>query len=145
MVIPALLKNSNNNNGKVLFIGVGSGEAAAEFATQLSVDPKCCFGDVNGESNEALQLQKGMNTMWNPPAVTKMMKRNDQDSLTALAEAYKAAVDTIGIQQLAPPNIQDTLRQGGTFVFRGTTLLLDHQDGKVGDNCEITDILEALQ
>lgn len=94
---------------------------------------------------DALALEKGFKTMWNPPAVDKMMSRNDEDSLKALGEAYKNAADNIGIQNLAPPNIKDTLRQGGTFVFRGETNVLEHFDGKVGDNCEIDSILQALK
>mmetsp|Transcript_15961 Transcript_15961/g.39531 ORF Transcript_15961/g.39531 Transcript_15961/m.39531 type:complete len:84 (-) Transcript_15961:263-514(-) len=82
--------------------------------------------------------------MWNPPAVDKMMARNDQESLTVLGEAYKSAADNIGFQRLAPKKIEDTLRQGGTFVFKGSKPLLSHYDSKVGDNCEIDEILSVL-
>ena len=57
--------------------------------------------------------------MWNQPAVDKMMGRNDENSLKALGEAYKSAADNIGFQKLAPENMHDALRQGGTFVFKG--------------------------
>ena len=82
--------------------------------------------------------------MWNPPAVSAMMERNDQESLTALGEAYKSAADNIGIQSLAPKEIKDTLRQGGTFVFKGEELLLEHYDDKVGDNASIEDVLACI-
>lgn len=126
------------------FIGVGSSTAAAEFASQLDIDPALCFADGAGEMGDTLGLEKGFNTMWNPPAVKSMMGRNDQNSLTAIGEAYKTAADNIGIQNLAPKEIKDTLRQGGTFVFTGDTLLLEHYDSKVGDNCLIEDILDVL-
>jgi hypothetical protein len=131
-------------NQKLFFVGVGSGQAAAEFASQLGIDPSLCFGDEGGAVGDVLGLEKGFQTMWNPPAVENMMQRNDQESLTALGEAYKAAADTIGIQNLAPQKIEDTLRQGGTFVFKGSKPLLEHYDSKVGDNCDIQDILAAL-
>ncbi len=118
--------------------------AAAEFASQLDIDPSLCFADDNGEVGDALGLEKGMKTMWNPPAVDNMMSRNDETSLKALGEAYKSAADNIGIQKLAPEKIKDTLRQGGTFVFKGDKLLLEHYDSKVGDNCEIEEILKVL-
>ena len=73
-----------------------------------------------------------------------MMSRNDEESLKELGEAYKAAADKIGFKNLAPKNIEDTLRQGGTFVFKGSNPLLAHYDQKVGDNAEIEDILSAL-
>mmetsp|Transcript_21239 Transcript_21239/g.25277 ORF Transcript_21239/g.25277 Transcript_21239/m.25277 type:complete len:86 (+) Transcript_21239:585-842(+) len=82
--------------------------------------------------------------MWNPPAVTALMARNDQESLTAVGEAFKGAADNIGIKRLAPAEIGDTLRQGGTFVFRGSQPLLEHFDAKVGDNCEIDAILASV-
>lgn len=82
--------------------------------------------------------------MWNPPAVDNMMGRNDEASLKALGEAYKSAADNIGLKKLAPEKIKDTLRQGGTFVFKGETLLLEHYDEKVGDNCLIEDIIKTL-
>lgn len=130
---------------KLYFVGVGTGEAAAEFAKQLGIDPSLCFGDEGGAVGEELGLAKGFKTMWNPPAVENMMARNDQESLTVLGEAYKNAADNIGIQNLAPKKIEDTLRQGGTFVFKGNKPLLAHFDTKVGDNCEIQDILGALR
>ena len=129
----------------MLFVGVGSGEAAAEFAAQLGVDPKACFGDDGGAAGDALDLKQGFQTMWNPPAVSTMMERNDEASLKALGEAYKSAADNLGIQNLAPREIQDTLRQGGTFVFKGDALLLEHYDDKVGDNASIDDILGCIR
>lgn len=129
----------------MFFIGVGTGQAAAEFAEQLGIDAKLCFGDEGGVVGDILGLDKGFKTMWNPPAVENMMARNNQESLKALGEAYKAAADTIGIQNLAPKKIEDTLRQGGTFVFKGSKPLLEHVDAKVGDNCEIDDILAILK
>lgn len=128
----------------MFFIGVGSAEAAAEFAANLNVDPAMCFGDEGGAVGDVLNLKKGANTMWNPPAVSTMMDRNDEESLKALGEAYKTAADNIGFQKLAPKQIKDTLRQGGTFVFKGDNLLLEHYDEKVGDNASIEDILACI-
>mmetsp|Transcript_22721 Transcript_22721/g.34364 ORF Transcript_22721/g.34364 Transcript_22721/m.34364 type:complete len:87 (-) Transcript_22721:114-374(-) len=85
-----------------------------------------------------------MKTMWNPPAVGAMMDRNDEESLKNLGEAYKAAADNIGFKQLAPVDLKDTLRQGGTFVFNGDKLMLEHYDEKVGDNCSVEDIMKVL-
>lgn len=119
--------------------------AVQEFASQLNIDPALCYADDGGEVGDVLQLQKGMNTMWNPPAVNNMMERNDEYSLKALGESYKAAADNVGgFQKLAPDNMKDTLRQGGTFVFKGKNLVLEHYDQKVGDNCSIEDILKVL-
>lgn len=129
---------------KMFFIGVGSGEAAAEFASELGIDPALCFGDEGGSAGDVLNLKQGFGTMWNPPAVSTMMDRNDEESLKALGEAYKNAADNIGIQNLAPKEMKDTLRQGGTFVFAGDELLLEHYDEKVGDNASIQDILDCI-
>lgn len=131
-------------SGKLFFVGVGSSVAVQEFAAQLDIDPALCFADDGGAVGDTIGLEKGVKTMWNPPAVDNMMGRNDEDSLKALGEAYKSAADNIGIQKLAPEKIKDTLRQGGTFVFKGDELLLEHYDGKVGDNCPIDDILNVL-
>ena len=133
------------SGGKLFFVGVGSAQAAAEFADQLGIDRKLCFGDDNGAAGDAIGLGKGVKTMWNPPAVNKMMERNDEESLKALGESFKGAVDAIGFKELAPSNMADTLRQGGTFVYRGETVLLEHFDAKVGDNCEIDEILSSLR
>jgi len=108
------------------------------------VDPAICFADENGAMGDALSLEKGFKTMWNPAAVDKMMTRNSEDSLKELGESYKSAVDSIGFKKLAPQNLQDTLRQGGTFVFRGDELLLQHYDAKAGDSCPIDQILRVL-
>jgi len=137
-VLPAI-------NNKLFFVGVGNAQAAAEFADKLDIDPSLCFGDEGGAAGDALELQKGFKTMWNPTAVKAMMDRNDQESLTELGNAFKEAADNIGIKQLMPKNMDDTLRQGGTFVFRGGKVLLEHYDGKVGDNCDIHAILAAVR
>jgi len=126
-------------------VGVGSSLAVKEFSSQLDIDPNLCFADDGGLAGDALGLEKGMNTMWNPPAVENMMGRNDETSLKALGEAYKSAADSIGFKKLAPEKLQDTLRQGGTFVFKGEKLLLEHYDQKVGDNCSIDDIIKVLK
>lgn len=139
-VLPALQKK----NQKLFLVGVGTAEAAAEFASQLDIDPSICFGDDGGTAGDALGLGKGFKTMWNPPAVDNMMSRNDEESLKELGMAYKGAADNIGIKNLAPSDIADTLRQGGTFVFRGEKTLLTHFDEKVGDNCSIDEILSAV-
>lgn len=139
-VFPALKKK----NQKLFLVGVGTSEAAAEFASQLDIDPSICFGDDSGSAGDALGLGKGFKTMWNPPAVDNMMSRNDEQSLKKLGMAYKEAADNIGIKNLAPSDISDTLRQGATFVFRGDKTLLTHFDEKVGDNCDISDIFAAV-
>jgi hypothetical protein len=92
-----------------------------------------------------MQLEQGIKTMWNPKAVNNLMSRNDQDSLTELGNSYKNAADSLGIQKLMPKDTKDTLRQGGTFVFKGNRLVLEHYDTKVGDNCEVGAILAAIR
>jgi hypothetical protein len=62
-------------------VGVGTAQAANEFATQLNINPKLCFGDEGGAMGDALGLNQGVKTMWNPAAVNAMMSRNDQESL----------------------------------------------------------------
>merc|ERR1712238_295119 len=52
-------------------------------------------------------------------------------ALTSLGEKYKGAADKIGIKNLAPKDINDTLRQGGTFIFRGNEALLEHFDARL--------------
>ena len=93
---------------------------------------------------DALTLEKGIKTMWNPPAVNQMMERNDKEALEELGNSYKNAVDNVGFQNLAPPNAKDTLRQGGTFIFRGSEPIFEYYDSKVGDNADIDSILAAI-
>lgn len=146
MLLPANNKNSKTRqNAKLFFVGVGTSDAALEFATQLEIDPALCFGDEGGVAGETLGLDKGLGTMWNPPAVNQMMSRNDKEALEDLGKAYKAAVDNVGFQNLAPKDARDTLRQGGTFVFKGSEPLFAHYDSKVGDNADIDAILSAIQ
>jgi hypothetical protein len=126
-------------------VGVGTAQAANEFATQLNINPKLCFGDEGGAMGDALGLNQGVKTMWNPAAVNAMMSRNDQESLTELGNAYKMAIDNVGIKTIMPVDMKDTLRQGGTFVFRGSKALYEHYDSKVGDNADIDSILAAMK
>jgi len=136
---------SANTNAKLYFVGIGSADAAKEFATQLDIDPSICFGDEGGAAGDALGLEKGFKTMWNPPAVSEMMERNEKEQLKSLGNAYKAAADNIGIKNLAPTDVKDTLRQGGTFIFKGSESIFEHFDSKVGDNADIDAILAAIK
>lgn len=136
---------SVNNNAKLFFVGIGSADAAKEFATQLDIDPSMCFGDEGGAMGDALGLEKGLKTMWNPAAVNEMTSRNDKEALEDLGNAYKNAVDNIGFKNLAPPDTKDTLRQGGTFIFKGSTPIFEHFDAKVGDNADLDAILAAIK
>lgn len=129
---------------KLYFVGIGTGEAAREFANQLGISEELCFGDEGAAVGEVIGLDKGFKTMWNPTAVDNMRARNDENSLKALGEAYKNAADNIGFKNLAPKDMQDTLRQGGMFLFKGSKPLFEHYDQKVGDNASIEDILAAL-
>lgn len=136
---------SANKNAKLFFIGIGSADAAKEFATQLEIDPSVCFGDEGGAAGDALALEKGLKTMWNPSAVNEMMTRNDKEALEDLGNAYKNAADNVGFKNLAPKDAKDTLRQGGTFIFRGSEPIFEHYDTKVGDNADIDAILAAIK
>jgi hypothetical protein len=136
---------SANNNAKLFFVGIGSADAAKEFATQLDIDPSICFGDEGGAMGDVLGLGKGLKTMWNPSVVNEMMSRNDEEALKDLGNAYKNAIDNVGFQGLAPKDTKDTFRQGGTFIFRGSELIFEHFDSKVGDNADIDAILAAIK
>jgi len=136
---------SANSNAKLFFVGIGSADAAKEFATQLDIDPSVCFGDEAGAMGDALGLEKGIKTMWNPAAVNEMTSRNDKEALADLGNAYKNAVDNVGFKNLAPKDTKDTLRQGGTFIFKGSKPIFEHFDLKVGDNADIDAILAAIK
>lgn len=136
---------SANTNAKLFFVGIGSADAAKEFATQLDIDPSMCFGDEGGAMGDALGLEKGLKTMWNPAAVNEMTSRNDKEALEDLGNAYKNAVDNIGFKNLAPSDTKDTLRQGGTFIFKGSTSIFEHFDAKVGDNADLDAILAVIK
>ena len=97
-----------------------------------------------GSLGGTLGLEKGFGTMWNPGAMEEMMGRNDKELLMGLGEAYNGAADGIGIQNLAPRDVGDTLRQSGMFVFRGEELRLEHFDAKAGDNCDMDAVLASI-
>jgi hypothetical protein len=136
---------SANTNAKLFFVGIGSADAAKEFATQLDIDPSICFGDDGGAVGDVVGLEKGIKTMWNPSVVKEMTTRNDEEALKDLGNAYKNAIDNVGFQGLAPKDTKDTLRQGGTFIFRGSEPIFEHFDLKVGDNADIEAILAAIK
>jgi len=136
---------SANKNNKLFFVGIGTADAAKEFATQLDIDPSLCFGDEGGAAGDALALGKGFKTMWNPAVVNEMQTRNDKEALEDLGKAYKNAIDNVGFSGLAPKDTKDTLRQGGTFIFKGSEPIFEHYDTKVGDNADIDAILASIK
>ena len=69
-------------------ICVGTAVAASECSSQLGMYPSVCLADDGGVAGDTLRLEKGMKTMWNPPAMEIMMgNKNDENSLKILGEA----------------------------------------------------------
>ncbi|KAJ1457489.1 hypothetical protein M885DRAFT_515058 [Pelagophyceae sp. CCMP2097] len=90
-------------------------------------------GTRNSEFENGKQKFEGIGSMWSKATNTALDARGKED-LNAILKLYKP---------LQPKRIEQTLVQGGSFVFDGTKTLLEHFDESSGAHIELETILAA--
>ena len=141
-VLPALQKR----NAKLLIVGIGSFDSAQTFAERTGFPAELMLVDSSEESEaygavgtrnsqfvDGKQKFEGIGSMWSKATNAAIDKRG-KDDLNAILKLYKP---------LQPKKIEQTLVQGGSFVFDGTRTLLEHYDESSGAHIELETILAA--
>lgn len=147
---------------KLLVVGIGSVEAGREFADALAFPRARLLVDESDESeayraagtrnsqrdpSTGKQVFEGVGSMWSDATTAALEARGkgDLDAITGTLFArgpYKPLLPK-GKTLFDPRAIEKTLVQGGSFVFKGGEVLLEHYDASSGDHLKICALLDA--
>jgi len=120
-------------------VGIGTAARAAEFCTTYGMPPRLLYADADNVCYDALRLRAG----WGPTFFS-----------AETAFALKARFEFDGAAELArdvlprwqpwiPPKLEQSLQQGGAFVFRGRSAVFEHYDEATGAHAQLADLLSA--
>ena len=155
-VLPAI----QPNGVKLYAVGIGSAEAAAEFAeatdfpaTMLLADESeltsayATVGTRNtGRDEKGKQIFEGVESMWNKDtnAGLKARGRDDLNSITGNLFAPGPYVPLMpkGQGLFDPRAMERTMVQGGTFVFDGDEQIFTHYDSSSGAHADLGEVVQ---
>ncbi len=96
------------------------------------------YADPENVCYDALRLRHGWGpTFFSVATPFAMRDRFAKDGAKDLAEIMPRW------QPWIPPKLEQSLQQGGAFVFRGTETVLEHYDEATGAHVELAALLDA--
>mmetsp|Transcript_24732 Transcript_24732/g.84613 ORF Transcript_24732/g.84613 Transcript_24732/m.84613 type:complete len:151 (+) Transcript_24732:318-770(+) len=131
-------------------IGVGTPESGAEFAElcgfpadKLFVDPTRSvykslqlYGDLDGTEGWFFdpKVVEGVRRLFFTKVTGERLKERGTEGLKEATRRFKP---------LPPPEPRDAVQQGGTFVLRGSEVVMAHRDEATADHAKAEDVLGA--
>ena len=120
-------------------VGIGTSDRAAEFCAHYGVPPALVFADPENACYDALRLRKGWGpTFFSARTAFAMKDRFESDGAAALRDDVLPRW-----QPWIPPKLEQSLQQGGAFVFRGRVAVFEHYDEATGAHAQLADLLRA--
>ena len=120
-------------------IGIGTADRAAEFCTTYGMPPALLYADPDNVCYEALRLRAGWGATFFSIATPLAMKQGFEAD--GAAELRNDVLPRW--QPWIPPKLEQSLQQGGAFVFKGKTAVFEHYDEATGAHAELADLLRA--
>ena len=101
--------------------------------------PQLLYADPDNGCYEALRLRAGWGpTFFSVETPYAMLRRFQADGAAELRQDVLPRW-----QPWIPPKLEQSLQQGGAFVFRGRTAVLEHYDEATGAHAQLADLLRA--
>lgn len=127
------LKPALDEQGVKLFlVSIWTQESAKKFAEATGYPAELLLLDLSSAAYDALGTNKGFKATFLSKetglALKKRKDTNTMDDLKAVFKTYK---------MLAPPRLDQTLYQGGMFVFEGDRCLFSHLDKATSDHADL--------
>ena len=122
----------------LICVGIGTPARALEFVDAVGFPAANLYADPENTTYDALRLRHG----WGPTffSVTTPFAMRDRfaaDGAADLADIMPRWTPWI------PPKLEQSLQQGGAFVFRGREAVLEHYDESTGAHVELAALLKA--
>ena len=120
-------------------VGIGTADRAAEFCATYGMGTQFVYADPDNACYDALRLRAGVGvTFFSAATAFAMKKRFDAEGAADLRQTVLPAW-----QPWIPPKLEQSLQQGGSFVFRGREAVFEHYDEATGAHAELADLLRA--
>ena len=125
-------------DAKLLCVGIGTPERAAEFCATYGLPPEVVYADPENVCYDALRLRHGFAvTFLNVATPFAMRDRFAKDGAADLAAVMPRW------QPWIPPKLEQSLQQGGSFVFCGKDAVFEHYDESTGAHADLAALLAA--
>jgi len=138
MQLTRILPDLKRANAKLVAVGIGTPERGIEFCDHIGFPRECLYSDPESVCYAALGLYKSASrTFVNPATPYAILRRLQTDGAQDLRKVlgrWKAWI---------PPDLSQSLQQGGTFVFDGKETLFEHFDQATGDHADLQLVLDA--
>lgn len=145
-MLPAL---QEAGGAKLLAVGIGSADSAAEFAERTGFPAEMLFADETEESlayaaagtrntgrdAKGKQVFEGLESMWSK-RTNAALKARGRDDLNSILKVYKPLMPKENAMERA-------FVQGGMFVFDGSKALFEHTDFSTGDHADLDEVVAA--
>lgn len=123
---------------KLRCISIGDLETGQKWCAHIGFPPELLLCDPEAKAYEVMGFEKGVEETffkWSTP--WSILKRMPVDRAFDLINA------TVNWQPWLPPKADQSLQQGGAFVWVGDTLRFTHFDESTGDHVDLVDLLQA--
>lgn len=131
-------------------VGIGSAEAAAEFADRSGFPASRLLADASDESDayaaigsrnterdaQGKQIFEGIGSMWSKKT-NEAIKKRGRDDLNAILKVYKP------LMPKGPKAMEQSFVQGATLVFDGSKELFAHYDFSSGDHADLEEVVRV--
>jgi len=126
--------------GKLRVVSIGTAARVTDFVAETGFPVELLYADPENVTYDALGFYNGVaRTFFNPAtpfAIKDRLSKNGAADLKAILPRWKPWI---------PPKLDQGLQQGGVFVFKGDTTLLEHKDEATGAHLAVAEILKPLQ
>jgi hypothetical protein len=142
---------------KLFAVGIGSAESAATFAERVEFPASLLFADESEESDiyaavgtrntqrddNGKAVFEGVESMWSQKTNDALKKRGRDDLNAVVGGLFKKGIYTPLMPKASTTQktIEQTMVQGGTFVFDGTKELFAHYDFSSGDHADLDEVV----
>jgi len=126
------------NDVDLVLISIGKPEVGMKLCEHLGLEDgeKWIFADIENESYDKLELNRGWDTMIRPATAFRFRDRifgnNESSNLDQLFEVLGKWKDAVYV----PPKGDQATNQGGTFVFDGDRVVFAHYDESPGTHAD---------
>jgi hypothetical protein len=142
---------------KLFAVGIGSAESAATFAERVEFPASQLFADESEESDiyaavgtrntqrdeNGKAVFEGVESMWSQKTNDAIKTRGRDDLNAVVGGLFKKGIYTPLMPKASTTQktIEQTMVQGGTFVFDGTKELFAHYDFSSGDHADLDEVV----
>lgn len=135
---------------RLVAVGIGKPETAAEFCEHTSLSPQVLFADPTNAVGTALDLPYGeartfgfTDDLSSYKAVWERLRRDGARDLVSAALRWKIWLPPTPPKESGLGRFAYGMQQGGVLVFAGDELVFEHRDPSTAAHANLEQVAEA--